>query len=147
MNLSMLLEMAADGFGSRIAYGSRDDGLTYEHLLDRSRRAASAFAGSGAQHVALVGENSVAVPLCLFGAGIAGLPYAPLNYRLADGALRNLVHQIEPAVLVADPDVVARVQGTGAKIETRDELVGASETAELTELPFVDPDAVAILLF
>ena len=37
MNLSMLLEMAADADGERIAVGTRRDGLTYRELLELSR--------------------------------------------------------------------------------------------------------------
>ena len=32
MNLMMLLEMAAEGLGDRVAVGSLDDGLTYRQL-------------------------------------------------------------------------------------------------------------------
>jgi hypothetical protein len=43
MNLMMLLEMAASGFGERVALGSRDGtGLTYEQLFDRAGRSARA---------------------------------------------------------------------------------------------------------
>lgn len=40
MHLWTLLEMAADGFGDRVAFGSRAGGLTYAGLLDTARRAA-----------------------------------------------------------------------------------------------------------
>ena len=41
VHLSMLLDMAAEGFGDRVAFGSRDGGLTYAALRDRARRAAA----------------------------------------------------------------------------------------------------------
>ena len=37
MNIAMLLDMAADGFGDRIAIGSREEGLTYDALRARAR--------------------------------------------------------------------------------------------------------------
>ena len=36
MNLMMLLEMAAGGFGDRVAVGSRNGGLTFQQLFDRA---------------------------------------------------------------------------------------------------------------
>jgi acyl-CoA synthetase (AMP-forming)/AMP-acid ligase II len=147
MNLAMLVEMAAEGFGSRIAYGPRDDGLTYEHLLEEVRRAASLFVAQGAERVALVGENGHVVPLCLFGAGLAGVPYVPLNYRLSDDILRGLVAEVVPVALVADPEVVERLDGSEAKIVVRDDFVREVTAAPIVDLPFVDPEDVAILLF
>ena len=43
MNLMMLLEMAAGGFGDRVAIGSRDGGLTFQQLFDRAGAAAGRF--------------------------------------------------------------------------------------------------------
>ena len=38
MNIAMILEMAADALGDRLAFGSRDDGLTYERAAQRRPR-------------------------------------------------------------------------------------------------------------
>ena len=43
MNLMMLLEMAAEGLGDRVAVGSLDDGLTYRQLYDRAHGAANRY--------------------------------------------------------------------------------------------------------
>src|ERR1700736_4957431 len=67
MHLSMLLDIAAVGFGERVAVGSRKDGLTFVELRDHAR---------------LVDVNSEAVPILLYGSGLAGLPFVPVNYRL-----------------------------------------------------------------
>ena len=40
MDITLLLEMAADGFGDRVAVGSRSGGLDYATLLDRAARRA-----------------------------------------------------------------------------------------------------------
>ena len=37
MNIAMILEMAADALGDRVAIGSRADGLTYELLRAAAR--------------------------------------------------------------------------------------------------------------
>jgi acyl-CoA synthetase (AMP-forming)/AMP-acid ligase II len=148
MNLGMILEMAADGFGDRTAYGSHGQGVTYEQLLDLARQSAARFTASGAERVAFVGSNSLAVPVALLGAGLAGLPYVPLNYRLADDALRALLRQIEPAAVIVDRDVRGRL-GDGAHdvVDGDDVARGANGASESDELPFVDPEAIALLLY
>ncbi len=50
----MLLEMAADGMGDRVAVGPSKDGLTYAGLLDQARRVAAVVADSGAERVVFV---------------------------------------------------------------------------------------------
>ena len=70
MNIAMVLEMAADALGDRIAFGGLDDGITYAQL----RRAARAVAQrveedhGGATTVAVIDPLSPVVPATLFGA-------------------------------------------------------------------------------
>ena len=88
MHVGMILEMAADSLGDRVAVGPLDGGLTFAELGHRARRAGTWLAGQPGDHVVLVDENSPAVPIALFGAAIAGKPFVPVNYRLADDRLR-----------------------------------------------------------
>jgi acyl-CoA synthetase (AMP-forming)/AMP-acid ligase II len=108
MNLAMLLEMAADGMGDRVAIGSRDDGLTYEQLRRAARAIADRVTHAGADHLALIDPNGPIVPASLFGAAWAGVSYAPLNYRLPDDALQDLLARIKPSITAGenwiDPD-------------------------------------------
>src|SRR4051812_27754266 len=99
MHLSMLLQMAADGAGDRIAIGSRADGTTMTELALRARRAGTVFAGRPGERIVLVDLNSEAVPIALFGAGLAGKPFVPINYRLTDEQLRDLVRRTAPATV------------------------------------------------
>src|SRR5947207_5912199 len=98
MNLAMILEMAADGAPDRVVVGARHGGLTTSDLLQRARRAARLFRARGVEHVGLVDLNSTAVPVSLFGAALAGLPFAPVNYRLTDEQLHAIVARLAPAV-------------------------------------------------
>jgi acyl-CoA synthetase (AMP-forming)/AMP-acid ligase II len=144
----MLLEMAADGMGDRIAVGSRDGGTTYGQLLDRSRRAAGLIRGAGAERVALVDVNSEAVPMMLYASGFAGVPFAPVNYRLADERLRSVLGQVAPALVVADAAGAARIDGTdGITAVRRDELLAQVDGHEPAEPGDLDPEQVAIWLF
>ena len=45
----------------------------------------------GVERVGLVDVNSEVVPLLLFGSGFAGVPFVPVNYRLADDQLRTIL--------------------------------------------------------
>src|SRR5690349_20728245 len=54
MELSMLLEMAAEGCPDRVAVGRSADGLTYAQLLARARSLGARLAGQDLQHVVVV---------------------------------------------------------------------------------------------
>ena len=108
MNLGMLLEMAVEGAGERVLLGPRDGGLTAMQLHEHARRAAARFSSEKFEHVALVDVNSEIVPIALFGAALAGLPFAPLNYRLGDDQLREIIARLAPVAIVAGPDTAGR---------------------------------------
>jgi fatty-acyl-CoA synthase len=101
VNIAMLLEMAADGLGPRAAFGSRDGGLSYAALRDAATGVAAHLAPAP-RTVAVLSETAPLVPVALFGAAWAGVPYAPLNYRLPDEARQALLARLAPAV-VAEP--------------------------------------------
>jgi acyl-CoA synthetase (AMP-forming)/AMP-acid ligase II len=145
----MLLEMAAEGFGDRVAVGSKADGLTYAQLLERARRAGAWASERGAKRVGFVDVNSEAVPTLLYGSGFAGVPFAPINYRLGDEQLQAILGRLAPGLLVAEPAVVARVKPVeGLDVATTDEFRSVLDTgAETESLVPGDPDDVAILLF
>lgn len=150
MNLAVLLEMAAEGAPDRIVVGSRSSGITTAELLARSRRAAAYFRSLGAERAAMLGLNSDAVPVVLFGAAIAGIPFAPVNYRLTDPQLRTIMDRLAPAVVVADPDMADRVDRIeGIDVIARPDFLAVveSDAAAEPDAPFVDPEAIAILLF
>src|SRR5262249_48714610 len=100
LNIAMLLEMAADDYGDRIAVGGADDGVSYEGLRRSARAIADRVEDSGAKHLALIEPNAPIVLATIFGAAWAGVTYAPLNYRLPDASLQELIARIEPSVVV-----------------------------------------------
>jgi fatty-acyl-CoA synthase len=149
VNVAMLLDMAAEGCGERVAFGPKAGGMTYQELADGARRTAEWIEGAGVERVGLVDTNSEAVPLLLFGAAVSGRPFVPVNYRLADEQLRAILARTAPAVAVVDDAVPTRVGDVdGVQMVPRKQFLG--EVAELAGVDSSwsgDPEDIAVLLF
>lgn len=149
MNLAMLLEMAAESFPERGAVTCGAQSLTYAALLTAARTAASVFRERGAAHAVLLDVSSPAVPIALFGAAAAGIPYVPLNYRLTTAELDELLLRAAPGVLISTPQAVRGLTlPPDLQVIDRDAFLdftlrGAGLAAELPE----DGQAVAVQLF
>src|SRR5580693_1433095 len=128
MNISLFLQMAADAEPERIGLVCDGRHWSYGALMRAARGAAQAIVKSGCQHVALLDEGSEAAAIALFGAAIAGIPYVPLNYRLADADLGALLRRIAPAYIVGDVDRITRLHPDGAHVlRSRAAFVAAVE--------------------
>jgi acyl-CoA synthetase (AMP-forming)/AMP-acid ligase II len=154
VNLGLLLDMVADGLADRVALGGLADGVSFAELKVRASRVAAALAASDGERVGFIDLNSDAVPLALFGAALAGKPFAPVNYRLPDAGLTAIVRRMAPATVVVGEglgDSRAERLGEipGITLMTRAELlaVAADPGAPALTEGFVDPDDVAVLLF
>jgi acyl-CoA synthetase (AMP-forming)/AMP-acid ligase II len=150
MHLTLLLQMAADGAGDRVAIGSRSGGITMTGLADRARRVATVFAERPGERVVLIDLNSEAVPITLFGAGLAGKPFVPINYRLTDEQLRDLVVRTAPATVVVGDGIAERLGSVdGIDLLTRKELLelAVDDDVAMVDLDMGDPDDIAVLLY
>ena len=150
MNISLLLEMAAEAGGDRVALVCDGKRWTYGDLLAAARGAFELIQESGAEYVALLDESSEASVIALFGAALAGVPYCPLNYRLADEDLAALLGRIAPALVVGDEERVARIAGDqGHTVFSREEFsLKAQETVPADDSREYDMgEGVAVQLF
>ena len=149
MNLSTLLEMVADGAEDRIVVGSRHGGLSARELLNRSRRLAALLQPKGVDQLGLLDVNSEAVPIALFGAALAGIPFAPVNYRLADDRLDVVLQRLVPGFIVAGADALTRIKAVdGLEIVATEQLLEEINVdGPEAEIGYVDPDSVAVMLF
>jgi len=150
VNILTLLEMAAEATPDRIAVGSSVGGITYSHLRDLALAAAGDFQRTAAERVVMCGESSAAVPVAIFGAAAAELPYVPLNYRLPDPELRKLARRCSPGVLITDESTMPRLADVPDTALMSHESLLRSDPA--TDEPFEpapcdDPDPIAVLLF
>ena len=108
MNVALLLDMVADGIGDRVAVGSRDDGIRYDTLRTFAAAAKARVQEKGATTVAVVEPNGPLVPVALFAAAWTGCSYAPLNYRLPETAIKELLARLQPAVTASARSVGSR---------------------------------------
>ncbi len=148
MNTSLLLDMACDAMGDRLAVGLAAEGITFAGLRDRAARAAGLLAGHEAEHVVFIGLNGPALTVAVFAGGWLGKPFAPLNYRLPDADLNRLLARTAPSVAIVDDDMLARLQPTpGVTLIPRSAFEAASvDPARHAPEAAPEPD-VAILLF
>jgi acyl-CoA synthetase (AMP-forming)/AMP-acid ligase II len=149
MNLSLILQMAAEAGPDTVGLVCDGRRWTYAELWRAAIGAAGAITASGCSHVALLDENSEAAAIALFGAALAGIPYVPLNYRLADADLAALLARIAPALIVGDADRVARLSNDpGHVVRTRAAFVAETETrgAAADEPPETE-ETIAVQLF
>ena len=149
MNIALLLEMAADAASDRVALVCDGKRWTYAELLAAARGAYELIVDSGASHVALLDESSEASVIALFGAALAGVPYCPLNYRLADADLAGLLGRIAPALIVGDAARVTQLApDQGHVVYPRAEFTLAAQEAVASDDADYDAgEGVAIQLF
>lgn len=149
MNVMMLLEMAAQGFGDRVAFTNGDDSLTYQELFDAAGTAAAHIQASGCQYLAVLDVSSLAAPIGLFASAWAGVPFVPINYRLTNPEIKALLERVEPALLITETDRSADFSGHD-KIQlcTRAEFLKIARSGVPLEQPWsMDQEDTAVLLF
>ena len=150
MNISLILEMAAEAAPDRVGLVCDGKSWTYGDLLWAARGAFELIQESGAEYVALLDESSEAAVIALFGAALAGVPYCPLNYRLPDADLAALLARIAPALVVGDEERVERLAGDqGHTVYARDEFaLKVQETVPADDSRAYDMgEGVAVQLF
>ena len=148
MNLSLLLQMAADAEPDRIGLVCDGRRWSYGALIGAARGATALIQDCACTHVALLDENSEAAAIALFGAALAGVPYVPLNYRLADPDLAALLKRITPACIIGDVERIRRLAPeSGNAAWTRAEFVAEAEKLADEISPDESTEAIAIQLF
>lgn len=146
MHLPLILELARDTMPERILV----DDLKLADLAEGAARAAVWFRSRDVRTVVHCATNGVAFPVAMYGAALAGVPFSPVNYRLADTALRSVVQRTAPAVVITDD--IERLAGLeNIDVVSRDDFLamiasyGAGEA--WTSGGDFDPAAPAIMLF
>ncbi len=153
MSVSLLLEMAASSNPDRTAIVSKGASgsmrLTTQQLSDLADGGAGVIAGSDTKHVAYVGAGGAMLPVLIFAAARAGLPFTPINYRLSADGIAALIERLPDPLVIADGRYRDSLAGVSPRLMTSDEFLAAARGAEpAAEGPaFPDPDSAAIVLF
>jgi len=124
VNISLLLDMAADGFGDRVLAGRRSAGLTAERVRRLSVGGARQIRDAGADSVVYFGVNGPAFPVALFAAARAGVPLVPVNYRLGADQLGPLLANHPRALGLAGPGEIGALRAAGLTALTFDDWLG-----------------------
>ncbi|MFN2536650.1 MAG: class I adenylate-forming enzyme family protein [Mycobacteriales bacterium] len=147
MNLDLLLDMAADGFGERVVTGRRAAGLTAAELRRLAACGARELLDSDADSVVYLATNGPALPVALFAAALAGVPLVPVNYRLGEEQLDRLLGNHPGAFGIAGtPQEAAALARAGITSRTPDDWL--CELADGTELAVVgETGAAAVIIY
>ena len=149
MQIPLLLLMAAEAIGDRVAVGGATSGLTYHQLMLHARAGADWLSEQPGDKLVFIGLNGETVPVALFASGYSGKPFTPLNYLLSDPDLRGILARTAPSVAVVDDDMIRRVQGVeGVKLVRRSEFDAACADPARHEIhpPETDQE-IGVLLF
>ncbi|MFE2433013.1 class I adenylate-forming enzyme family protein [Streptomyces sp. NPDC059373] len=147
MDLLTLLDMVAAGMGDRVLVGERGGGLTGTQLRDRAATGGHVLKGMGARTVVYLGGNGPAFPVALFSAAAAHVPFLPLNYRLSDDQLQEILARQEGAVVLTDALERAKRLAPGLPAFVLDEFLDrCARTTADTTLSGEGQEAVAVLL-
>src|SRR4029079_876146 len=111
--IAMLLDLAADAMGDRIAVGGREDRHTYAEGRKFAIAASADVATKSNGTLAFTDANCYAVPVAMFAAAWAGASYAPLNYRLPPAQIQHLLERLDSGYVV---------EGDGKSIEWIEQL-------------------------
>ena len=118
MRLTLLLDMAADGFGDRVLAGRRSGGITAAELARRSHSGAALVRERHADALVYLDVNGPAFPVALFAAARAGVPLVPLNFRLGQRQLDALLARHPKALGIAGPGALAHFERAGLEAMT-----------------------------
>src|ERR1700694_3871182 len=142
----MVLDMAGEGLGDRVAVGSLDHGISYAELRGASAAPMEASGGSGV--LAVVEPNGPVIPLAMFSAAWRGHSYAPLNYRLPPSSVRELVAQLGPDLVVCSRRFAESLDRSQSVVEAARFLSARRAEAKAAVQAFEDePKRPAVLLF
>ncbi len=145
MHLSMLLDMACDGFGDRTVVGRSHDGLTPVDLRRRARAGAQVLRDRQAPALVYLDVNGPAYPVAMFAAAHAGVPLVPINYRLGGEQLDYLLGQHPGALAIVAPDSAAHVASLGLTTMTTDEWLAVTDQADNEQDPDWSDEAAIVI--
>jgi acyl-CoA synthetase (AMP-forming)/AMP-acid ligase II len=121
--------------------------LTTGQLQAAASGAATLLGQAGGSRIAFCDTNGLAFPVALFGSVTAGLPFVPLNYRLADTQLGQIVGDDDSAIASAEQGERLGRLGVGRIFDARDFVDTALGAPPFADAVAIDSDQIALLLY
>jgi acyl-CoA synthetase (AMP-forming)/AMP-acid ligase II len=147
MRLTMLLDLAADGFGDRAVVGTTTAAITADELRMRARRGARLLRERGAAALVYTATNGSAFPVALFAAASAGVPLVPLNYRLGEEQLGGLLARHPGALVIAQPQTSSLVKQSGLAQLTPEDWLAQTGSGPVPEIAEPDDGGPAVVIY
>jgi benzoate-CoA ligase family protein len=138
-----------EGHGERVALVTPSGAVTYaelQRLTDRAAHGLRALGVEPEQRVAIRLPDGPGWAATFFGALKLGAVAVPINTRLGPAALRVLLADCRPKVLVAEPAGDVDASAIGAPVRDFDSLAADGSAAPFPFEP-VGPDAMACWLY
>ncbi|MET9491251.1 AMP-binding protein [Nocardia sp. NPDC006630] len=137
-----MVEMIESGFADRTLLGAAERRVNGAELGALAKRGAATLRASPS--VVYAGENHPLLPVALFAAACAGVPFVPVNYRLEDAQLNALIERQPGAFILADAATAPRLPAGAVVFD--DWLAGLPAEVPAAE-PLFDDEQVAVLLY
>ncbi|WP_328675595.1 fatty acid--CoA ligase family protein [Streptomyces sp. NBC_01261] len=148
MNVSMILDMAAEGFGDRVVIGRAQDGLTPVRLRELAAGGARSVRAADADAIVYLATNGPAFAVAQFAAAHAGVPLIPVNYRLGEEQLDALLANHPRALAIAAPDQAMAPRRAGLTVRGPAAwLTEAAANVDGAMGPAPSPDTPAVLIY
>ncbi|MFC5999219.1 class I adenylate-forming enzyme family protein [Quadrisphaera sp. GCM10027208] len=157
MDLTAMLESTAHKFPRKPAVVAGETALSYEELLDASKRAAAVLRDAGVgrgDRVGVMTYNTPAFVVAAFGIWRAGAVLVPLNHKYASAEVAYVTRHAGVRVAVVDAGLAATAQADTADtrwLVTTDDGSGEFDTLVAAASPWdgvaVDDTEIAELLY
>jgi acyl-CoA synthetase (AMP-forming)/AMP-acid ligase II len=147
MHLTMLLDMAADGFGDRPIVGTSAEAITAAGLRDRAWSGARVLRERDASALVYLATNGTPFPVAMFAAAYAGVPVVPLNYRLGPDQLSDLLGRHPKALVIAADSSREIVATAGLDSVSPDEWMGLAAGEADGVVLDMDADSPAVVIY
>jgi acyl-CoA synthetase (AMP-forming)/AMP-acid ligase II len=143
MNLTLLLDMVSEGMPDRVLIGDAETGLTGAQLKALALGGSAVIDAQGVDTVLFLGSNGPAFPVALFASAFAGRPFLPVNFRLSDEQLGQILATQSNSLVITDtPERLGPVK----TLSIADFLRLSKQDAGEPGLQDPNPDAIAVLL-
>ena len=149
MNLSVLLDMVADGLGDRPVLGRKCETYTAADISALCVAAAATLKARGATALVYLDVNGPCFTIAMFAAARAGIPLVPLNYRQSNDQLAALLSRHPGALVITSEQFAQTCADTGLVTVTRDAWLteAAEHPVESSDVPPEDTDAPAAIIY